>query len=194
MATITGFTAARMQDIEDGTVVDGDVVGDNLILTKHDGSTINAGNVRGPQGIQGIQGPQGTPGTALSAWPVGSIFMAVVSTNPATLLGGGTWTRWGQGRMPVSQDGTQTEFDVSEETGGEKTHTLTTAEIPSHNHTQTLGHGGAVSSGTRASDTNSSGSGVVTTSNTGAIDNTGGGGAHNNLPPYIVVYMWKRTA
>jgi hypothetical protein len=48
--TITGYTATRMQAIEDGTVVGGSVVGDNLILTRHDAATINAGNVRGPQG------------------------------------------------------------------------------------------------------------------------------------------------
>ncbi len=59
MATITGLTAERMQEIEDACIVAGGVVVDDLILTKHDGSTINAGNVRGPQGIQGIQGIQG---------------------------------------------------------------------------------------------------------------------------------------
>lgn len=50
MATITGLTAARMLAIEAASIVDGDIVGDNLILTKHDASTINAGNVRGPAG------------------------------------------------------------------------------------------------------------------------------------------------
>lgn len=50
MATVTGYTAARMQAIEDSAVVDGVVVGDNLILSRHDGSTIDAGSVRGPQG------------------------------------------------------------------------------------------------------------------------------------------------
>lgn len=60
MATITGYTAARMQAIEDGAIVDGDVVGDNLILRKHDGSEINAGSVRGPQGVPG---PNAAPPT-----------------------------------------------------------------------------------------------------------------------------------
>lgn len=53
MATVTSYTAERMKAIEDGTVVDGDVVGNDLILTRHDGSQINAGNVRGPQGTPG---------------------------------------------------------------------------------------------------------------------------------------------
>ncbi len=57
MATVTGYTAARMKEIEDAAIIDGDVVGDDLILTKFDSTQINAGNVRGPQGIQGPVGP-----------------------------------------------------------------------------------------------------------------------------------------
>lgn len=60
MATITGLTAARMEAIEAASVVDGDVVGDNLILTKQDGSTINAGNVRGATGATGPTTLSGT--------------------------------------------------------------------------------------------------------------------------------------
>lgn len=53
METVRVFTADRMQAIEDSAIVDGDVVGNNLILTRHDGATINAGNVRGPAGPTG---------------------------------------------------------------------------------------------------------------------------------------------
>lgn len=53
MATVTVLTAEKMLEIEAASVVDGDVSGDNLILTRHDGTEINAGNVRGPQGPQG---------------------------------------------------------------------------------------------------------------------------------------------
>lgn len=56
MATITGYTAQRMQAIEDGTIVSGNVTDGDLILTKYDGSQINAGTVRGPQGLQGATG------------------------------------------------------------------------------------------------------------------------------------------
>ena len=56
MGTVTGYTAAKMKTIEDGTVVNGSVSGDNLILVRHDGTTINVGSVRGPQGIQGPGG------------------------------------------------------------------------------------------------------------------------------------------
>ena len=56
MATVTGYTAARMLEIENGTVVGGTVVGDMLNLVRRDGGTIAAGNVRGPQGIAGPPG------------------------------------------------------------------------------------------------------------------------------------------
>lgn len=54
MATVNGLTAERMLEIEAASVVDGNIVGDNLILTKHDASTIDAGNVRGPVGTPGV--------------------------------------------------------------------------------------------------------------------------------------------
>lgn len=63
MATITSLTAARMLAIEAASIVDGDVVGDDLILTRHDGSQINAGDIRGPQGVAG---PTGTDLTVVS--------------------------------------------------------------------------------------------------------------------------------
>jgi hypothetical protein len=53
MTTVTGLTAARMEAIEGASVVDGEVIGDDLILTKFDTTTINAGNVRGPAGVTG---------------------------------------------------------------------------------------------------------------------------------------------
>lgn len=60
MTTITGLTAARMQAIEDASVVDGEIIGDHLILTKFDGNTIDTGVVVGPEGPTGPQGPQGS--------------------------------------------------------------------------------------------------------------------------------------
>lgn len=75
MSTITGFTAARMLEIEAASVVEGEIdISGNLILTKYDGTTINAGPVRGNTGPQG---PQGAPGVAgissipgeIKAWP-----------------------------------------------------------------------------------------------------------------------------
>lgn len=84
------------------------------------GDTGNPG-AQGTQGIQGIQGVQGPPGDVSAAWPIGSIFISVVSTNPATLLGFGTWSAFGAGRVLVGLDAGDANFDVVEETGGAKT-------------------------------------------------------------------------
>lgn len=116
-------------------------------------------------------------------FPVGSIYMSVVSTNPSAFFGG-TWTAFGAGRTVVGIDAGQTEFDTVEETGGAKTHTLTVDEIPAHTHSipfETVENIGG-NSGTRAFP------------GTSATGSAGGGQAHNNLQPYVVVYMWKRTA
>jgi hypothetical protein len=132
------------------------------------------------------------PGGGGEAFPVGSIFISAVSTNPATLLGYGTWAAFGAGRVLVGRSASDPDFDTAEETGGAKTHTLTVAEMPAHVHREQR-HAtttGSLTGPTTAPDTSSSNPadwGVDTAS-------TGGGGAHNNMPPYIVVYMWKRTA
>lgn len=139
------------------------------------------------------------------AFPVGSVFIAVVDTNPGTLLGYGTWSAFGAGRMLVGLDSGDTDFDTVEETGGAKTHTLTATEMPAHTHTQDAhSHvltqlrdattGGATTNIALSADTSSTLGTKVTGSTTATNQNTGGGGAHNNMPPYIVVYMWKRTA
>jgi len=120
-------------------------------------------------------------------YPVGSVYInASVSTNPGTLLGFGTWLEFGAGRVLVGLDAGDTDFDTVEETGGAKTHTLTVDEMPSHTHTQAGSDNSApLQFGNPIDDF-----GEVD-SQTGA---TGGDQPHNNLQPYIVVYMWKRTA
>ena len=126
-------------------------------------------------------------------YPVGSIYInAAVSTNPGTLLGFGTWVAFGTGRTMVGIDAAQTEFDTLEETGGSKTHTLTVSEIPAHTHNlgskdSTAGDGGAYNEEFIEDPADTTNGPNVTSSS------TGGGSAHNNLQPYIVVYMWKRT-
>ena len=124
-------------------------------------------------------------GSALSAYPVGSIYISVNATNPGTIFGG-TWEAWGTGRMPVGVDTSQTEFNDVEKTGGEKTHTLTISEMPKHRHDVLIHASSVFSSGTNKS-------GYI--SGTGKMsDYVGSGAAHNNLPPYITCHMWKRTA
>jgi hypothetical protein len=125
--------------------------------------------------------------TMSDIYPVGSIYInAAVTTNPATLLGFGTWVAFGTGKMMVGYDASDTDFDALQETGGAKTHTLTTSEIPSHTHNSNF-----IASGTGVSGVNTAGNYNATTNATSA---TGGGSAHNNMPPYIVAYMWRRTA
>lgn len=124
-----------------------------------------------------------------SVYPVGSVYInASVSTNPSTLLGFGTWEAFGAGRVMVGLDAGQTEFDTAGETGGAKTHTLTVDEIPSHSHSTSLNTSSSGSNVQSLTSTPSSTTAGYTSSS------TGGGQAHNNLQPYIVVYMWKRTA
>jgi microcystin-dependent protein len=90
----------------------------------------------GEQGPQGEQGPAGDDGGSSWEFPIGYILISTVNTNPSTFLGYGTWGAFGAGRVLVGLDSGQTEFDTAEETGGAKTHTLTTAEMPSHTHVQ----------------------------------------------------------
>lgn len=153
-------------------------------------------------------------------WPVGSVFVAVVATSPADLLGFGTWEAIGAGRVLVGQDAGDADFDVLEETGGAKTVTLTEAQIPAHTHVQNAhthvqdphahtqryhaATTGALSGPTTAPDTSSNtvtnygvttANATATNQNTTATNqNTGGGGAHPNVQPFLVVKFWKRTA
>lgn len=126
-------------------------------------------------------------------YPVGSIYLSVSSANPSTFIGG-TWERFGTGRTLVGVDTSQTEFKTVKKTGGAKTHTLTTDQIPSHTHNQVVtiaSDTGTFSSNTDCGDYASKARSVAQGATT---DETGGGGAHNNLQPYITCYMWVRTA
>lgn len=137
-------------------------------------------------------------------YPVGSIYTnASVSTNPGTLLGFGTWTAFGAGRVMVGYDSGNALFDAAEETGGSAdaitvshTHTATVTD-PGHLHTQTEynqpGIGNAGGGGARVNAV-SANTGTATTGISVAISTTGSSGTNANYQPYITVYMWKRTA
>jgi hypothetical protein len=125
-----------------------------------------------------------------SIYPVGSIYMSTASTNPATLFGVGTWELWGKGKVPVGIDTEDTDFDVVEKTGGEKEHTLTIEEMPSHNHqSSNYFEGSGGTSGVWAVRSLADLTGYNDVSS-----QTGGNQPHNILQPYITCYMWKRTA
>src|SRR3990167_1744333 len=168
----------------------------NLVGPQGPAGNDGAQGDQGIQGIQGVEGPQGPEGPACGTmtfdqiYPVGHVYISVVSTSPATLFGMGTWVASGQGRVLVGIDSGDADFDTVEETGGAKTVTLTEAEMPAHVHGElapSSASGGALR---LATDTNANGS-VAAGLNTASA---GGGGAHNNLPPYLVVFIWKRTA
>jgi hypothetical protein len=127
--------------------------------------------------------------------PVGKIIFNTSGDNPATYLGFGTWVEWGSGRVPVGINTNDNDFDTVEKIGGEKTHTLTTDEIPSHSHTSSSNFLNYAQMG------GSQGNRFVVCSGGGddlssvpIIKATGGGQAHNIVQPYITCYMWKRIS
>ena len=126
-------------------------------------------------------------------YPVGSIYFTASVVSPSTSIGG-TWVRYAQGKCLFGVDDADTDFAL-ETTGGEKEHTLTVAEMPSHTHTlddnyRQLTQNGAIyhNDFQKAYTATTPGSAVDTTSA------TGGDQPHENLPPYIAIYIWKRTA
>ena len=136
--------------------------------------------------------------TLADVYPVGSFYInAAVATNPGTLLGFGTWVAFGAGRVMVGIDASQTEFDLLGEEGGAKTHQLTEAELPSHFHLSGYGADATPRHGTTGSLSSvridNDGNAFFSTS-AAHTSSVGSGTAHNNLQPYIVVYMWRRTA
>jgi len=160
----------------DGTFT-GDVVADSVTATTPIGYSSGGTNAMTPGGIvNNIK----TPLVNL-LYPVGSIYLSVAETSPATLFGG-TWEQI-QDKFLLSAGSTY----AAGATGGEAEHTLTVGEMPAHNHN-------FVNSKVGGTGTTqwvwASGGG----NNTTAITNAGGGQAHNNMPPYLAVYVWKRTA
>ncbi|MDR1071708.1 MAG: hypothetical protein LBL21_03645 [Rickettsiales bacterium] len=124
-------------------------------------------------------------GTVEAIYPVGAVYISTNNADPATLFGFGMWERFGQGRALVGVDESDPEFDTVEKTGGEKAHKLTIAEMPSHNHgiyTSGNDSGGSYNDVGKYHD------------QTNGTSYTGGGGAHNNLQPYITVYIWRRVS
>ena len=140
-------------------------------------------------------------------YPVGSIYInGSVATNPNSLLGFGTWERYGEGRVLVSQNGSDSSFDTLGETGGDKdavtvdhTHTASVTD-PTHSHTGSMGDGagGSLFPDYHPQDGNfhraSYTTGAASTGISVSISSTGTSATNRNLQPYITVYMWRRTS
>jgi len=170
-----------------------------------------------PTGTISVTQSPGNSGTAISTtafvqaaiallYPVGSVYInATSSTNPGTLLGFGTWTAFGAGRVPVGFDSGNALFDAAEETGGAAdaalvthTHTATsTVTDPTHFHTTPSGGGAAFGQPGGAAAASASTTGAASTGITVATTTAAPAGAvsatNANYQPYITVYMWKRT-
>ncbi len=210
---------SQVKDMQSGTDADNFTIGGNLSVT---GTTALTGSATAPTATFGDSTTKVATTAFVQAalaaiYPVGSIYTnASNSTNPGTLFGFGTWVAFGAGRVMVGLDAGNAAFDTAEETGGSAnaivvshTHTATVTD-PTHDHVM---HGQGTMSGTYLSNNNTSYSGgggnnfgVASSpdtdvrtgfSSTGiTVSNSteGASGTNANLPPYIVVYMWKRTA
>lgn len=125
-------------------------------------------------------------------YPVGSIYITFSEENPAALFGVGTWTKI-EGKFLLGASS----LYVNGQTGGEATHTLTASEMPSHSHPYQLASG--ITTQKASASKVSSGSTVQTLASASishsqtSTQNIGGGRAHNNMPPYLAVNMWKRV-
>jgi hypothetical protein len=143
-----------------------------------------------------------------SIYPIGSIYVnASVATNPAVLLGFGTWVAFGAGRVMVGFDATDSLFNAVEKIGGSKdaivvahSHTGSASSSGAHTHTLQLGNNNDDNRSPPAGSNGALAPGIGTTSSSGAhthtltVDSTGSSGTDTNVQPYITVYMWKRTA
>jgi hypothetical protein len=133
-------------------------------------------------------------------YPVGAVYLSNVSTNPGTIWTGTTWTAHGAGRVIVSLDSGDSDFNAPGKTGGAKTHTLTLDELENHRHDFKSFPGYNENASTWISFfTGNYAALSITRGNVQAnyIKNsgsTGSGTAFSITQPYVVIYMWQRTA
>ena len=190
---------AQLKDQQTGTDGDNFTVGGNLSVT---GTTTLTGAATAPtptfaDSSTKIATTAFVQAALAAAYPVGSVYInATSATNPATLLGFGTWVAFGAGRVMVGLDAGNALFDTAEETGGSAD-----AIVVSHTHTITdPGHSHSASITVTGGNVNAGpgpywGVGTTGTNTTGiTVNSTGSSGTNANYQPYITVRMWKRTA
>ncbi|WP_462349011.1 DUF859 family phage minor structural protein [Holdemanella biformis] len=128
-------------------------------------------------------------------YPVGAVYITYDNNNPGNFLGG-TWEQFGQGRTLIGEgtgnDGSTSMTFTANNTGGEYKHKLTVDEMPSHSH-KLYARGGQTA---QASSPFAANKPILQGSNSYGFDvsKAGGDGYHNNIPPYITVFFWRRTA
>jgi hypothetical protein len=207
MASVTGITAERAEEIWNASVVSG-VINQStgrLELMTRGGTILDGGSIVNP--------------SMQKAYPVGSIYMNVNPANPATLIGFGTWVRWAVGRMPIGVDPANPRYDASEEAGGAERVTLAWHEsgLRDHAHNVQGNTGGSQVNADMTTDDAASnpvgnatidraqtggGTRTITGSNHAHFFNVNSGGSgnydainsHENMPPFVACYIWKRTA
>lgn len=214
-STSTAGTAKEQLDtaiaIAEGTLQDLEPIQEQIDTVKDDITAINAD-------IEQMQTGKADKSDLVNViYPVGAIYISVSSTNPSTFLGG-TWERFARGQTLIGVDASDTDFNAAGKTGGSKTHKLIVAEMPKHTIKQNP-HGHDIKVGipaygniqTISPYSNAPGGekeyyikldGITDATNqkmtAGSVTATnlpiGGDQPHNNMPPYITVYMWRRTA
>lgn len=122
-------------------------------------------------------------------YPVGSIYMSVNAADPSKLFSGTAWEKL-EGRFLLGSSSTYTNGS----TGGEATHALTTDEMPEHRHSIAFPNAGGPYGDANISYPESSGTEKTWLAEMCKTQSAGGSAAHNNMPPYLVVNMWKRIS
>jgi hypothetical protein len=197
---IVGGTTGTLSVARGGTGVTASTGTGSVVLSA---SPTFTGTVVAPTPALSATGTTVATVAAIQAlYPVGSIYInAGVTTNPGTLLGFGTWTAFGAGRVMVGLNGSDALFDALEETGGSKdatlvshTHTATVSD-PGHAHAMPFSSAGTgLAAGTLTAQAPGSNTSSATTGITVSNSTAGSSGSNANLQPYITVAMWKRTA
>jgi hypothetical protein len=190
------LTAEKLNDLVDDAVFNSTAVDNSTTRVNTSGAiTVKPEGITSNELAQGAVESSNLATSVLNAiYPVGSVYInATDATNPGTLLGFGTWTAFGAGRVPVGINPSDADFNTAEETGGTKAPTM-----PSHSHSFSVdkykaddgtgweGYMG-LKSHTAASQQDYGNETITTTTS------SSGNSSNGNLPPYIVVYMWKRT-
>jgi microcystin-dependent protein len=222
--TIDPNGAEQIEGTTTATVVDGSTVvlytdGSAWYLTTAavellDEDTLSSDSATRPPSQQSVKAYVDNIVDAI--YPVGSIYISTNSANPSTIFSGTTWAAYAEGRaiVGVGSNGEST-WTAAQESGSE-THTLTEAELPSHDHGSgslatssagshnhsvyfdnaalTGGNGNTVSTSPGDGTRNTSTDGAHTHTISGSTGNAGSGNAHNNIQPSIGVYIFERTA